>query len=149
MENAKFTFKYGFLIGLALILYFLLIRVLGLVEVYWLRLLNGIILGYGIYYAIRKSKEKLNNHINYFEGIGVGIKSGLVATGLFVSFLAIYMYHIDPSFSERLLAKLGWSINNPEKILLMTIFVEGVASTVILSLTFMQLFKTSWNLEEK
>ncbi len=149
MENTKFSLKNGLYIGLSLIIYFLLIRALGLIEVYWLRLLNGLILGYGIYYVIKKSKEYQNNHISYFDGIGIGIKSGLIATGLFVAFLAIYMYHIDPSFSSRLLAKLGWTANNPEKILLMTIFIEGVASSVVLSLTFMQLFKTSWNLEEK
>lgn len=145
----KFSIKHGVIIGISLIMYFLIVRVLGLIEVYWLRLLNGIILGAGIYYAIKQNKQELNNHINYFDGIGVGIKTGLIATGLFVSFLAVYMYHIDPSFSERLMAKLGWNLNNPEKILLVTIFMEGIASTVILSLTFMQLFKTSWNIEEK
>ncbi|MFD0963752.1 DUF4199 domain-containing protein [Pseudofulvibacter geojedonensis] len=149
MEQSKSAIKYGIVIGSVLIGYFLIIRSLGLAEVYWLRLINGIILGYGIYYAIKKNKEYLNNHINYFDGIGLGIKSGLVATGIFVTFLAIYMYHIDTGFSERLMTKLGWNINNPEKILLVTIFMEGIASTVILSLTFMQLFKTSWNIEEK
>jgi len=149
MEQIKFSIKYGLTIGISLILYFLLVRALGLIEVYWLRLLNGIILGAGIYYTIKQNKEQLNNHIDYFSGIGIGIKAGLIATALFVSFLAIYMYHMDPGFSERLMAKLGWNISNPEKILLVTIFMEGVASTIILSLTFMQLFKTSWNLKEK
>ena len=148
MKTSNLTLRYGILIAVALISYFFIVRALGLIEVYWLRLLNGVILGYGIYLCIKKSKESNDNHVDYFEGIGTGLKSGLIATILFVVFLAVYIYHLDSDFSARLMEKLGWNINNPEKILLVTIFIEGVASTVILSLTFMQLFKTSWNLDK-
>ena len=146
MTISKTSTTNGIIVGLLLILYFLLIKSLGLLEVYWLRLLNGVILVAGIYRTIKKCKEIGNNHVDYFTGFSSGIRTGLIATVMFVLFLSVYLYHINPNFSETLMSNIGWTIRNPERILLTTIFIEGISSTMIFSLTLMQYFKTSWNL---
>jgi hypothetical protein len=59
--------------------------------------------------------------------------------------MSVYMYHIDKNFAENVMK--GWfsEYKQGPGILLFVLVVEGFASTVILTLTFMQKFKPSWN----
>lgn len=139
--------KYGLSIAAALIFYFLLIRLIGLHDNHWLRILNGIIVAYGIYAVIKKKKSIEKGNFEYFSGFGTGILTGVIATMVFVLFMGIYLFHIEPLFAERLMGYIAGT-GGPE-ILLLILGVEGVSSSVILSLTFMQKFKVSRNISEK
>ncbi|MGB1269540.1 MAG: DUF4199 domain-containing protein [Flavobacteriaceae bacterium] len=145
--NALYV-KYGLLIAAALIAYFLIIRLIGLHDNHWLRILNGVIVAYGIYAVIKKKKSIDGDKFEYFSGFGVGILTGVIATLTFVAFMGIYLFHIEPPFAERLLSHVAGSIGGPE-ILLLILAIEGVSSSVVLSLTFMQKFKVSRNIKEK
>ena len=148
MKSNILYLKYGLSIAAALIAYFLIIRVLGMHDNHWLRILNGVIVAYGIYAVIKKKKDQEKEAFEYFSGFWLGILTGAVATITFVAFMAIYLFHIEPAFAERLLKHIAGSIGGPE-ILLLILTIEGISSSVILSLTFMQKFKVSRNITEK
>ncbi|WP_298519635.1 DUF4199 domain-containing protein [uncultured Kordia sp.] len=141
--------KYGGFIALGLILYFLIVRMFGLHENPWLRLFNGVIVAYGIYTVIKNTKKDSGVSFNYFEGFKAGIFSGFIATLVFTFFMAIYIFHIDVAFGEKIMAMSLGSVATEPGLLLFIILIEGFASTVILSLLFMQKFKPSWNISNK
>ena len=147
MKSNTLYVKYGVLIGVALIAYFLLIRLLGLHDNHWLRIVNGVIVAYGIYAVIKKKKSIEKDNFEYFSGFGAGILTGVIATFVFVIFMGIYLFHIEPPFADLLMEYLVGA-GGPE-ILLLILAIEGVSSSVILSLTFMQKFKVSRNITEK
>jgi len=146
MKSNTLYIKYGLLIAAGLIAYFLLIRLVGLHDNHWLRIVNGVIVAYGIYTVIKKKKSIEKDDFEYFSGFGTGILTGAIATFVFVVFMGIYLFHIEPSFAEMLMGYLAGT-GGPE-ILLLILSIEGMSSSVILSLTFMQKFKVSRNISE-
>jgi len=147
MKSNALCVKYGLLIGVTLIAYFLLIRLVGLHDNHWLRVLNGVIVAYGVYAVIKKKKSIEKDNFEYFSGFGAGILTGVIATFVFVIFMGVYLFHIEPPFAEMLMGYLAGA-GGPE-ILLLILAIEGVSSSVILSLTFMQKFKISRNITDK
>ena len=147
MKTNTIYLKYGILMAVVLIGYFLLIRLAGQHENYWLRILNGGIVSYGIYAAIKKQKSIEKDSFQYFYGFATGILTGVVATFIFVAFMGIYLFHIEPPFAEMLMSKIAGT--GGTEILLLILTIEGVSSSVVLSLAFMQVFKVSRNIPEE
>src|SRR5687768_14049851 len=83
--------KYGIQIAAGLILFFLIMRILGLGHMTELRLLNLLILTAGIFLALKKFKQTHSARLNYFRGLITGVATGGVASLLFGFFLFIYM----------------------------------------------------------
>ncbi len=146
MDSKGLYIKYGAFIGIAMSSFFMLVKFLGWHDNPWLRLFNVIIIAFGIYAVIKKKKDIEGDSFEYFSGFKTGISTGLLATGIFVLFMAIYMFHLDTAFTEKLMATWMKGYNQGPGILLFILLVEGVSSSVILSLTFMQKFKRSRNL---
>ncbi len=146
MKTNTIYLKYGMLMAGALIGYFVLIRLMGLHENYWLRILNGGIVSYGIYAAIKKQKSIEKENFQYFYGFATGILTGVVATFIFVAFMGIYLFHIEPAFAEMLMSYVAGT--GGTEILLLILTIEGFSSSVVLSLAFMQYFKVSRNIPD-
>jgi len=144
-KSFSVALKYGLYITTSLIAYFLILRLFDLHQNPWLRLLNGVFMAAGIYYAIKYYKLSVDKDFTYVDGFKTGLITGFVATILFTAFMAVYLFHLDPEFSKKLLS--DWFSNHEEGtgILIFIILIEGLASTVILTLTFMQIFKKSHN----
>ena len=147
MKYSKISMNYGVRIALGLITYFFIMRFFGLLEVYWLRLFNGVIMAGGIYALIKHCKNK-QEEFGTFEAFAAGIRAGSLATLIFVVFMFVYMFMIDPGFSSRMIEIVGWETTNPIRIILFTILIEGMCSAMVLSLAFIQLFKSSNNIIE-
>lgn len=145
----KKAIQYGSVIAFGLIAYFLIVRLLGLHENPWLRLFNGILVAFGIYKVIKDLKAERGKKFRYFDGFKAGIVSGFTATLIFTLFMAIYIFHIDVGFAEKIMAMNIGSVSSEPGLLLSIILIEGFASSVILSLLFMQKFKPSWNITDK
>ena len=143
------SLRYGFFITTALIAYFLILRLFGLHENPWLRVFNGVAMAVGIFYAIKVYKLMVGKDFTYTDGFKTGLVTGFIATILFTMFMAIYMFHIDPAFTEKLLGEWFSNYGQGAGILVFIILIEGLASTVVLTLTFMQIFKNSNNLSQK
>jgi len=142
-SSASVAIKYGILTTAGLIGYFLIIKLLNLHTNPWFRLLNGLVMAYGIYAAIKRYKLVSGTTFNYINGFKVGILSGFLATFVFALFMGIYMFHFDTAFMNTLLQDWFQDIDYGGGILIFVIIIEGLASTAILALTFMQVFKNS------
>ncbi|WP_027127606.1 DUF4199 domain-containing protein [Gelidibacter mesophilus] len=135
--------KYGLFITACLIAYFLILRLFGLHDSVWLRLANGLFMAVGIFFAIKYYKFKYNAGFTYVDGFKTGLLTGFIATGCFVIFMAIYMFHLDKSFAQDILAEWFGDSNQGPGLLILILVMEGLASTAVLTLTCMQIFKKS------
>lgn len=143
--NTSFSvsLKYALYVTGSLIIYFLLLKAFDLHENPWLRLTNGVFMCLGIYFAIKRYKSSSEDKFSYIDGTKTGLVTGFIATVLFTIFMAIYMFHLDTAFTQKLLGDWFADYEVGANILLFIVFIEGLASSVVLSLAFMQLFKNS------
>ena len=140
------SLKFGVLIAVALVVYFFILRSFSLHQNPLLRLFNGIVMAAGIYYAIKYFKKSNSNAIGYFDGFKTGLFTGFIATIIFTAFMSIYMFHLDPNFTKVLMREWFSTYNQGAGVLVFIILIEGLSSTVVLTLAFMQLFKKSRNI---
>lgn len=145
MNPSSVHIRYGVVIAVVLIAYFLVLSLFGLHENPWLRLFNGAIMAYGIYAVIRFRKLLEGDSFDYYKGFKSGIYAGFLATLIFVGFMALYMFHLNPGFPEKLMDNWVKDYYQGPGILVFILVVEGFASTVVLTLAFMQKFKPTWN----
>lgn len=78
----------------------------------------------------------------------MGLFSGGIASVLFSIFMAIYMYQIDTEFSSGIMNKWNLEYDLGTLMLVLSILIMGFATTIVLTLSFMQLLKTSWNTQD-
>jgi len=149
MKAYRVHVRYGLIVAIVLIAYFLIVKEFGLHENPWLRLLNGVIVAYGIYASIRFRSLIENEKFDYLKGCITGLFTGLIGTFVFVFFMAIYMFHINTAFAETILNNWMHDYHQGPGILIFILAIEGMASTVVLTLAFMQKFKPSWNASKK
>ncbi len=138
---------YGIWIAILLIAYFLLIKLIGLNEYPLLSAFNGIIFGFGIYLALKKFST-IDHDSKYERGFEVGFLSGVIAAVLFTIFMAIYMYQIDTKFAYNIMEQWNMEEDLSVFMLLITILIMGIVTSLILTFSFMQLFKKSWNTKD-
>jgi hypothetical protein len=139
--------RYGIWIAVILIAYFLLLKLIGLHQYPVLSSVNGLIFGAGIYLALKKYSSRKNN-FKYEKGFEVGLLSGGIASLLFTIFMAVYMYQIDNEFADGILKSWNLEYNLGTLMLLLTILIMGFATTLVLTLAYMQLLKKSWNTKD-
>ncbi|CAN5127818.1 hypothetical protein BH23BAC2_BH23BAC2_04790 [soil metagenome] len=148
MKNINVPIKFGIGIAIGLIVYFLIISIFGAHTNPFFSLFNPVIVGGGMFAAINYYKKERGNKFKYQKGFRTGVVTGFIATILFTIFFAFYATEIEPDFIERLLGNWGsdWYINIG--MVIFTVALMGFATTVVLTLTFMQIFKDSWNTKE-
>jgi hypothetical protein len=95
--------NYGLRIAAGLILYFFLMKFIGLGHNAELRLVNLVFLTVGIWAALRKFKDTHTDRLNYFRGLIMGVATGAVASLVFGLFLFVYM-QLDQSFMDSIRA---------------------------------------------
>lgn len=142
-KSLSVALKYGLIIAGSLIAYFLILRVFDLHNNAWLRMANGLFMATGIFFSIRYYKSKYNSEFTYVDGFKTGLLTGFIATGTFIVFMAIYMFHLDKEFPETILKKWFDNTGQGAGLLIIIILIEGLASTAVLTLTCMQIFKKS------
>ena len=147
-KSFSVALKYSIYVTAALIAYFLIVKLVDLHENPWLRIFNGVIMASGIYYAIKYFKLKLGDNFTYVDGFKTGLLTGFLATIMFTAFMTIYMFHLDTAFTEKILEDWFENYDNGRGVLVAVLIIEGFASAVVLTLTFMQLFKKSHNIPQ-
>lgn len=83
--------NYGLRIAAGLIVYFFIMKLIGLSHHVELRLVNLLILTVGIYLALKKFKLTHTDRLNYFRGLIMGVATGGIGSLVFGIFLFIYM----------------------------------------------------------
>lgn len=139
--------RYGIWIAVILIAYFLLLKIIGLHQYPVLSAVNGLIYGAGLYMAMKKYSSRKNN-FKYEKGFEVGLLSGGIASIIFTVFMAIYMYQIDTEFAANIMDAWNLEYAMGTLILLISLLIMGFATTLVLTLAFMQLLKKSWNTQD-
>ena len=110
MENQKSAIKpsltYGLLLGIALIVYSLIMYLLDIdleSKIQWIAYL---IIAGGIFWAMISFRDKLSGgFITYGKAFGVGFWTGLFAAVVSAIFTYIYVTMIDPGMIEEILLK--------------------------------------------
>jgi hypothetical protein len=137
----RITESYGLRIAAALIVYFLLMRVIGLAHHVELRLLNLVILGIGVYFALRKFKESHEGHLNYFRGLITGVTTAAIGSMVFALFLFIYM-KVDDSMMRAVIEqdRMGRYLN--AYIAAFVVALEGVFSGLLMTFVLLNWVNT-------
>lgn len=94
--------SYGLKIAGGLIVFFLIMKVVGLAHHYELRFLNVFIQVGGIFFALKKFKQTHEEHMNYFRALITGVATGAVASAIFAVFLFVYM-SVDSAFMQGII----------------------------------------------
>jgi hypothetical protein len=148
MKHLSIPIKYGLAIAAGLVAYFLILSLFQLHVNPIFSLFNGVIMAYGMWEAIKHYQLAAGNKFKYQKGFMTGLITGFNATIIFTIFFAVYATELNPDFIDRLLTFwiTDYSVNIG--IILFVVAVMGFATTFVLTLTFMQLFKDSWNTKE-
>jgi len=141
--------KYGLFITGCLIAYFLILKLFNLHEVAWLRVVNGVFMAFGIYFAIKYYKFKVDTEFTYVDGFKTGLITGFMATAFFTFFMGVYMFHLDKEFTGTILKEWFDDTDQGAGLLIIILIIEGLASTAVLTLTCMQIFKKSQNVGQQ
>ncbi|CAM4117698.1 DUF4199 domain-containing protein [Zobellia nedashkovskayae] len=149
MKQFAQPIRFGIATSGCLIAYFLILSLFNLHTNIFFSLFNGIITAGGIYEAIKAFKLKHPDSFDYGKGFTAGLITGFVATFAFTIFFALYSTEVNVLFLEELSTVWFKDYKSFEGIVFFTVAVMGFATTVVLTLSFMQLFKTSRNLKRK
>lgn len=129
-------------------LYFLAMKLLGLVHMIEFRLLNAVIMFFGCYSAVKMSKKNLEN-FDFLKGYGSGLLTALIASVLFAIFGFIYLQFIDPTFIQDIRNNELLGIYQNKYIACGQIFIEGAASGFLFTHASVVWFKKDMNKEVK
>ena len=149
MKRFALPVRYGIATSGCLIAYFLILSLFGLHTNVFYSLFNGIITGFGIYEAIKAVRATEGDGFNYGEGFKTGLVTGFVATIVFTVFFAFYSTELNTAFLPELSTVWFKNFQNFEAIVFFTVAIMGFATTLVLTLSFMQLFKSSNNPRSK
>lgn len=149
MKNFTLPIRFGIATSGSLIAYFLILSLLGWHTNVFFSLFNAVITGFGIYEAIKYFKLQEGKLFKYSTGFTAGLTTGGIATLAFTVFFALYATELNPGFLEELSSQWAGEYKNFQAIVFFVVAVMGFSTTVVLTLTFMQLFKSSNNLRSK
>ncbi|WP_420320610.1 DUF4199 domain-containing protein [Flagellimonas sp.] len=145
MKNLSLPIRFGIVTSAVLMAYFLILALMGKHTNVFYSLFNGVITGFGIYETIKYTKLQMGKDFGYGKGFMAGITTGFVATILFTIFFAFYSTELDSGFLDELSDVWAKDYSNFQGIVFFTVAIMGFATTLVLTLSFMQLFKTSNN----
>jgi len=149
MNNYALPIRFGVAASGSLIAYFLILSLFQLhVDVFY-SLFNAVITGFAIYEAIKYFKLKKGKDFTYGGGFVAGLITGGVATLIFTLFFALYSTELQPGFLEELSTKWANTYRSFEAIVFLVVATMGFTTSLVLTLSFMQLFKNSNNKKVK
>jgi len=145
MKSFTLPIRFGIVVCASLIAYFLMLSLFGLHTNPFFSLFNGFITGFGIYEGIKYRRIELRNEYNYSVGFSTGMTIGFIATILFTIFMSIYATELKPQFLQELASSYAKNYDIGVATFDFIVALMGFATTVVLTLSFMQLFKNPMN----
>lgn len=124
-----------------IVVYFLLMKILGLDNVSELRFLNFLFVFWGVNRAI-KMNINLNQEQSYFSNFYAGFGAAVIGVGLTIIGLIIYVGFIDSSFISVLENSSFWGKDLSLQMVVFALAIEGIASSVMCSFIIMQYYKS-------
>lgn len=148
MKNLVLPIRFGLVTSAVLIAYFLVLSLFDKHTNPAFSLVNAAITLFGIYEAIKVSKLQYPKEFSYGEGFKTGVVTGAVATIVFTAFFLLYATEINADFLPVLLEKMNWGFKSHIGIIVFIVAIMGFSTSIVSSLTVMQLFKNSNNYVE-
>ncbi len=142
MKNFTLPIRFGIAASGSLIAYFLILSLFNLHTNIFYSLFNGVITGFAIYEAIKYERIQNKEGFSYGQGFKTGLITGFVATLIFTIFFAFYSTEINPDFLKELSEAWFSTFKDFEAIVFFTAAIMGLSTTLVLTLSFMQLFKS-------
>jgi hypothetical protein len=126
-------FQNGFLIFLGIALYFLIMNLVGLSDVFYLRLFNTIFVLYGVNRTLLMNIT--DGNLNMVDNAVSGMKTSLYGVFMSIIGLIIYSYMQGGDAFVESLSKTFLFGGNPTVILYsICLLFEGIASTVVVTM---------------
>jgi glycerol uptake facilitator-like aquaporin len=141
MNRFVLSVRFGIALTSSLIAYFLVLSLFNLHINPLFSIFNGVITGFAIFESIRYKRIEKKSEYNYTTGFQAGIVTGFLATIIFTLFMAVYATEIDPDFISKIAENFFNSYNTGVGVFAFTVLLSGLATTIVLTLSFMQLFK--------
>jgi len=149
MKKIILPVRYGLVTSAVLIAYFLVLAMFdkNINPVY--SFVNAGITTFGIYEAVRVFKLEQKEFFNYSNGFAAGLITGGTATIVFTFFFLFYSTEVNQDFLSKLLNSIQGKFDINNGMVTFIVAVMGFATTVVATLTVMQLFKNSGNIPQK
>jgi len=144
MKTNMIIAKNSFKIYAGIALFFLIMKIFGLEDKSYLRMLNFIIVLWGINSAIKTNITK-NHDTQYFSNLMIGFATSLFSVLASAISLLIYIKFISPNFIHVLESSQMWGDNLSLTKITIVIFFEGFASSMISTFIIMQYWKSFKN----
>jgi hypothetical protein len=135
------SIKYGIFVGIAHILYFLLMRLLDLQNRVELSFLSALFLVIGIAVAISNFKRAKGGNIKYFQGLAIGATTGVVSSAILALFLIVYVTVIDPVYLSSLQSSAVFPVSLSVLSLFVLTIIYGSIPGFLIAFVAMQWFK--------
>ncbi|MGW1454656.1 DUF4199 domain-containing protein [Salegentibacter agarivorans] len=148
MKNFSVPIKYSLIIAVGLIVYFLFLSLFNLHIYPLFSLFNGVIMAGGMWLALKAYRSSKGSKFKYQKGFMASLLTGFNATILFTIFFALYATELNPDFLNNLINMWRTDYGTDIGIVLFVVAVMGFATSLVLTLAYMQLFKDSWNTKE-
>ncbi|GAB1308650.1 hypothetical protein KH5_13330 [Urechidicola sp. KH5] len=127
-------------IYLGIVAFFFLMKFLNLEQITELRILNFLIVFWGINVAIKNNATR-NFNSTYLHNLFIGFFTSFIAVVLTSVSLNVYLFYIDPSFITVLEGSTLWGASLTPPLMSVALLIEGLASSIICSFIVMQYWK--------
>lgn len=132
----------GLVTSLALIIYFVLIRTFALENIFYLRLVNAVILLAGLIIGERLCSSRIAHKIDYLKGIRIGTQITLAATIPYSIFIWTYLkMDIELLAFVQNSTSFGRFLNPLPACAAGIVAIEGFVSGLVLTYVIMPYFK--------
>ncbi|AVR44501.1 DUF4199 domain-containing protein [Christiangramia fulva] len=148
MINLKIPILYGIGVAIALIAYFLILSIFGLHVNPLYSIFNGVIMAVGLFLSLKAYRKSKGNKFKYQKGFSAVFLTGVNATIIFLIFFAFYATELNPGFLDQLISMWATFYSTDIASVLFTVALMGFSTSIVLALTYMQLYKNSWNTKE-
>jgi hypothetical protein len=123
---------YGTFIAGGLILYFFIAYIAGFLHIIEFRLLNLVIMGAGVFFALKQYHRTHTGTLDYFRALAVGVSSAFIGTSTFVLFLFLYL-KIDKGLMQSIIESEPMGAYLNAYIATFAVWLEGIFSGFIMT----------------
>ncbi|APY10684.1 DUF4199 domain-containing protein [Seonamhaeicola sp. S2-3] len=148
MKKISLPIRFGLVTSAVLIAYFLILSLFNKHINPAFSFFNALITGFGVYEAVKLSKLQFPTSFSYGQGFKTGIITGFVATFVFTIFFLFYSTEVNTNFLPELLQTFKGKFDVNIGMITFIVAVMGLATSVVATLSVMQLFKNSRNIPQ-
>ncbi|MDZ7846426.1 MAG: DUF4199 domain-containing protein [Owenweeksia sp.] len=128
--------RHGLVLFGLLAAFFLVMRLLGLAQIFELRMLNFIFVFIMVYRAISLYQRSAgaSYYEDFFDFFKIGFRTAMIGILLFAAFLALYLDVLDPEFMQELSTNNNYGFSRDiisPVIAAFAVIIEGMTSAVI------------------